>query len=199
MTSKHDKEDKDEDMTCPICFLPEKLVFSPCSHRACLPCFERILLATSSNQRPYDDDDDDNNDRIISACPSRGRCPICRHCVNMFDLKFCSNNDFVYSQHINLEDTPLNELQFSDRNSTDRNSTTILSFKDGKAEVLIRNKANNEILRRQLFECGFHYHDKCKIFAGVVDWTKSVSGHYEHADKWEGEISNQHITYIIII
>lgn len=193
MTHSHSiskSESEQEELTCPICLLPDQpLVITSCSHKACLHCFERILLTTNPGSNYYtmteneQEDEERIEDTIICHCPTRGRCPFCRLSINMFDLRKQAvtdheNNDnqdlinqleSVYDPIISMKDTSLNNLKFSDI----RKSRTI-SFVDGIPELWIlgENKDEEEVERKQCFESGFYYHDKSKTFSGIIDWTK---------------------------
>ena len=130
----------DEESCCPICLIPTtNYVTAPCTHSACQQCFERILLSTSSSRNRNGWDDDYNEEAVedrITECPTRGRCPFCRRAVNMFDLK--NNQSHVYEQDTDLEQTPLNGLEFAAE-------TVSFTFKDGTAEVaLYRENANGD-------------------------------------------------------
>lgn len=197
-TTSTPRDDEADDQCCAICFQPKALVFARCSHRACLECFEMILHPTFSQRANYEDDDDDNEeeaqasleDRIISACPTHGRCPFCRCYINLFDLKHYNEPEtkteaqslnpdpgqasqeqkFVFESNINLKETPLNNLEFVEGNAGSRT----ISFKDGIPAMLLYKNINdrNELVKRQPFDSGYHYHSKSKIFSGTIIWTE---------------------------
>lgn len=186
--SKSESEDEEE-LACPICLLPDQHpVITPCCHKACLQCFERILLTTNPGSNYYsmtgnEQEDEAIEDTIIRHCPTRGRCPFCRVNINMFDLRkqtlssfekydnqdLINQLDSVYDPILSMKDTPLNNLKFSDI----RKSRTI-SFDNGIPELWILGENNNEkeVERKQCFEGGFYYHEKSKTFSGIIDWTK---------------------------
>lgn len=140
------------------------------------------MSTTSLNGNGWDDADNEEavEDHIVASCPSRGRCPFCRMLINMFDLK-SSQSQPLYNQNTDLEKTPLNGLEFVEKivNRT-------ISFKDGTAEVAIyRDDINGddsddskELVRKQRFDQGYHFHAKSSTFSGVVDWTKVSSNIY---------------------
>ena len=224
-TTSTPKDDEQDELCCAICLEPKPLVVAKCSHRACIDCFERIILPTSSTSSVnYDDggaDDDDggennnnngnnnheNNredesleDRIITACPTRGRCPFCRCCINLFDLvqynqqpqqhetetetktetenqttnitssSTSSSSLLLFEPNINLKDTPLHNLEYIDGNSDSR----IISFKDGiPVMILYKNfEDRKELLKRQFFDSGYRYHAKRHLFEGIIHWTE---------------------------
>mmetsp|Transcript_21083 Transcript_21083/g.25917 ORF Transcript_21083/g.25917 Transcript_21083/m.25917 type:complete len:557 (-) Transcript_21083:371-2041(-) len=177
-----------DDYNCEICSLPEPLVFAPCNHSACLKCMERICLSKSEHHtRRFDDDNDDESvveDKIIASCPSRGRCPFCRKCFDIFNLKYLQSNSYVYEKKIKIEDTSLKGLKFSDKKV---NNEKMISF-ENKPEISIYRQINGdrEHIATRDFNIAFHYHEKYKIFSGTIDWEKSEEALAEGKYKqWE--------------
>lgn len=107
---------------CSICFLPTPLLVTPCGHTACRQCFERILLTTKTrNSIAREDHSEDKElieDMINTACPTRGRCPLCRKCTDMFELRHNNENRelcFTNEKTSDISISPLAGLSFSDR------------------------------------------------------------------------------------
>mmetsp|Transcript_27354 Transcript_27354/g.41191 ORF Transcript_27354/g.41191 Transcript_27354/m.41191 type:complete len:623 (-) Transcript_27354:78-1946(-) len=187
-TDDKDSEDVKEEEECCLCLQPVPLVTTPCQHSACQLCLERVLLSTSSSLNDDMGDEEAIESHIVASCPTRGRCPFCRRPICMFDLKSNTDQSHVYEQNINLEETPLNGLEFAETNVDNKT----ISFKDGRVEIAFYKNGlsgdsgdddSKELMRSQPFE-QYYYHAKSLTFSGVVDWTKG-GGPWEGVDKWE--------------
>lgn len=87
------EEESEEAFSCPICLATpndkeggEPLVFvrTPCGHIFRQQCLEHVLLKTNAVQ-----------DNI--TMPSKGRCPISRLALDLFDLRCATTGELVYS------------------------------------------------------------------------------------------------------
>jgi hypothetical protein len=74
---------------CPVCLLDDvPFVKGRCQHNVCLPCLERIL-SVPVQRRPRDDWNQSvlpHEDAHLDI-PTRGRCPMCRKEICLFDLE----------------------------------------------------------------------------------------------------------------
>ena len=107
---------------CPICFTTDTpLLVTPCNHLACKLCLERLILSTNMVMAERDNINEDMEtvqDCIVASCPTRGRCPLCRQYINMFDLKYhcCSPDDSSNTSSKNEHDFSKKEV-ISEENS----------------------------------------------------------------------------------
>lgn len=119
--SAHGQEEgSDEEYCCPICFHhpddSHKLVIGGnCKHPVCQGCMERLLVASSSrgnNLSNYESATDEEmlKDQIASL-PTRGRCPICKASLDLFDIQYfmMEHHDTIslYHKEYNLSNSPL--------------------------------------------------------------------------------------------
>jgi hypothetical protein len=166
--------DENQDECCPICLLLVPLVVTKCSHLACVGCYERIFLATSSNfHLTSNASEEELEDEITRSCPTRSRCPLCRTMVDMFDLRHSDGTNagsLVYKTEDNLRNSVLNDLTFSEVGLEKKT----ISFLDGVPEITICKGANDSVqtLRKISFESNYNYHSKSKSFSGTVNWMK---------------------------
>lgn len=165
---------------CSICFLPTPLLVTPCGHTACRQCFERILLTTKTrNSIAREDHSEDKElieDMINTACPTRGRCPLCRKCTDMFELRHNNENRelcFTNEKTSDISISPLAGLSFSDRNG----KIEIGFPKDSNEKPTFKLKLNLNDgcgdTKSIDFEKGYYFHKKTKTFFGKIDWTKA--------------------------
>jgi len=190
----YDYEEHQEEKICQICLLPKQLVITPCQHTACISCFEHVLLATCNppNFRTSVNNTENTKefqeDTIIAACPTRGRCPFCRRSLDMFQLKYETTRECVYSNSVKLDESSLAGLVFVNTNKTigdhsvhfpvarENGSGTqempFLSFEECKDETLDNGCS---LPKQKMLQHGFQFHKKSKTFSGTINWTEVCS------------------------
>jgi hypothetical protein len=89
---KADPGGNDQEEVCPVCLLDDvSFVKGQCQHKVCLPCLERIL--SFPVQRPRDSNTILPHEDAHLDVPTRGRCPMCRCEICLFDLERDAAND----------------------------------------------------------------------------------------------------------
>lgn len=194
------------DNECPICLQPSPLLVSSCGHKICRICFERVLLNTSSfNNHRFRPNDAESNaelfeDAVVSACPTKGRCPMCRKLINLFDLKEYRDHEEeehkgsgvsvitvalhdAYEKMTDISSCPLAGISMGNRG---RNMLfEFPAIADQPPVYVKKDSGSGETLMRLPFEDGFHYHEKSKCFLGNLDFTKTDGNDEENSEKWE--------------
>jgi len=182
---------------------------SPCGHVACSTCMERLLLSTEPlhdflRRRYLTNDRDDTNpslvyeqamDDIVSSCPSKGRCPICRENIDLFDLQpiiTCNTSEvdggLVPCRSTNLEkntilDTfPVYDTIYLPKTNAfldDSSSFTFHFMPMGGSSTQVTpcpfirfENTSKNVRKDQPFEPGFFFFPKSNTFHGKIDWTK---------------------------
>lgn len=92
----------DDDDACPVCLSSpsDQLLFvaAPCQHAVCQPCMERILLTQHGGMDLH--------------IPTRGKCPICRCQVSLFELKTVVNDKLAYPIDTDIFHSPIGGLVY---------------------------------------------------------------------------------------
>ena len=158
-----------EEETCPICLHNVSLISSPCSHRACRECFERILLSCKNDHFQFQGNSIDRNhidDAIVNSCPTRGRCPICRQCIDMFDLKDFDGK-FVFEKNL-LIPKDLRGMSFSNEDHDLKILFSQNPLDPPKLEMKNNDTPNQLDATEVVFDEGYHFHVKSNTLIGTV-------------------------------
>ncbi|KAL3774068.1 hypothetical protein ACHAWO_005275 [Cyclotella atomus] len=81
----------DEEISCPICLSSSKdssstqFAKTVCGHIFCTACLTHVLCKP---RKIYEDEDD-----VRKICITRGKCPMCRGHINLFELRDTTNPD----------------------------------------------------------------------------------------------------------
>jgi Zinc finger, C3HC4 type (RING finger). len=175
---------------CPICLVPFPLLITPCNHRACQTCLERVLFATQSLTSIGTIVGEENiatdealEDFIVSNSPTYGRCPFCRKCISLFDLKIEGGEDnetkFIYDKRYDIWRTALSGMSFQDGMQN-----IILNFPNTDNDepyVTITVDPNRD--SNISFEKGHFFHEKTNMFHGTIDLSKG--NHTTIQEKWD--------------
>lgn len=141
----------DDDDACPVCLCSpsDQLLFvaAPCKHTVCQPCMERILLAQHSGTDLY--------------IPTRGKCPICRCQVSLFDLTF-TNGDLAYPIDTDISHSPIGGLVYK----VDGRLATSPDFCFDKETPYIDFGENGD--GETISFDTFHWHAKSRTFHGTL-------------------------------
>ena len=141
----------DEDNVCPVCLCSPSvdLVFlsGPCGHAVCQPCMERILLTNNSGN-----------------VPTRGKCPICRCDMSLFELTTVENNDgegeimLAYPKDTNVSESPIGGLIYVARPE----GGATFHFDEPVPYITMEDD------RLKVSFDTFHWHEKSRTFHGTI-------------------------------
>lgn len=157
----------EEDNACPICLCDPSsslaFVKGPCGHAVCRPCMERILL-TPQSHHAYQ-----NNDSEMHI-PTRGKCPICRYELNMFELiiahkEAVGDEELAYPKNINVAESPIGGSCYAPQ---ELGGAPSFHFDEEVPYMLIptaQEQDNNDL--RVPFET-FHWHQQSQTFHGTA-------------------------------
>ena len=200
--------DKD---SCPVCLLDDvPLVKSPCHHTVCLLCVSRILAAPSRRVRgdwslgvlPEEDAHLD--------VPTRGRCPMCRSEISLFDLvktgtpQEAESKDFSAGQSSHMavaknhsiatsglkgrvyveNRCPIGEQSIhfpSSTGSGQNEDSNLLPYVD----MSLFPTANEVIPKKKYFEPDCHYHEPTRTFHGRLKWGETCAERMSGVLEWE--------------
>jgi hypothetical protein len=175
---------------CPICLVAHPLLITPCNHRVCQTCLERVLLGTQQSLPLIESrigeesiaSDEELEDFIVSNNPTCGKCPFCRKYISLFDVKIERGKDreaeFIYEK----------------RNDLWRTALCGISFQDGMQSIVLKFPNNdhdepNAVISvdpdKHLnisFETGCFFHEKTNTFHGSLDLK---DGPMKIQEKWD--------------
>jgi hypothetical protein len=176
---------------CPICLVPGlSLLITPCGHKACKNCLNRVITTTRPSSATFAYQDTEKSEDIITyTCPSKGRCPICRKLIDLFDLKvwewnegcdgYSNHDKYAYEKMPHVWNTPLAGLCFENKERSMQ-----VHFPTSKNELpgvrILEDDGTTSI--EMAFQDGFHYFGKSQLFLGQIYYYQDEWKRYE---KWE--------------
>lgn len=158
--------------SCPICLHSVPLVVTSCNHSICPVCLERILSTCKYGVHEYDDEDH-IDDTIINSCLTRGRCPICRVCIDLFDVKDC--NGFYLVQRNGVIPDQLSGMSFSNKENTFKISFSPNSYEPPSIIIDNPDGAIHLGMLSATFDEDYNYHVKSNTFLGKVSLKTSLT------------------------
>ena len=195
----------DDREICPICFREDVvLVKTRCKHKTCLPCMERLLsipvMPASERNRanaqvPNDDDDFD--------IPTRGRCPMCREPICLFELERVDTSyesPRAISKNHNLSSTGLSgRVYVTNRSAIGDQSIHFPSADDGSDALPYIDFTLDKRIRlwtrrggsalKMYFEPDCHFHDVTRTFHGRIRWSDDCAKRLFGSMFWEYSIA----------
>ena len=189
---------------CPVCLLDDVvLVKTHCNHKVCLPCMERLLTipVTPANERnrahgqvPNDDDDLD--------VPTRGRCPMCREPVCLFELEnvdISCESPLAISKDHKISSTGLaGRVYVSNRSAIGDHSIHFPSTDDGSdalpyidfsLDKRIQLSTHRGEAVKMHFQPDCHFHEATRTFHGRIRWSDDCAKRYFGSMFWEYSIA----------
>lgn len=188
---------------CPVCLSDDvQLAVAPCSHACCLPCFERIMSAPIPRRHDWSPALVPDEDEHLNV-PTRGRCPICRCEVDLFDLQVSDKyGNFVPAPGTerihDIASTGLKGLVFIPNRSQqgDRsvhfptgessdNSQSRLPYMD-LSRMQDWKFANGErVPSKKYFEPDCYFHEPTRCFYGRLKWGDTCDYSLFGSLEWE--------------
>ncbi|KAL7521422.1 hypothetical protein ACHAWX_006096 [Stephanocyclus meneghinianus] len=108
-----------EPLSCPICFTSSDennetsrpFAKTTCGHVFCATCIEQVLSKPRAVQGRDDDDDD-----VRLRCATRGKCPICRGNVSLFELRHVTDDSsFIVDRNTKVSTWPISNACYEQR------------------------------------------------------------------------------------
>jgi hypothetical protein len=125
------------------------------------------------------------------AVPTRGRCPICRKEISLFQLKAEKDGTELYEKDVDIANSPLGGTIFKDLDedmtlyfpTAGSDDRPHLSFSQ---EDLKLDDAT-PVPKKCYFDEGCHFHAKSSTFHGTITWARYESDKttFHGAEKWE--------------
>jgi hypothetical protein len=116
---------------------------------------------------------------IVASCPSKGKCPICRMNIDLFQVTpivtLETSKDPIFEGITELNMFPFFGAIFESKNVSFQNSSFSFHFKslEGSERPFIRFEDESQGQQHdQLFEPCFFFFPKSNTFHGKIDWTK---------------------------
>lgn len=194
----------DQEESCPICLRDDgdvDLVRTPCKHISCLSCMERILATpvTTHRENIYEDSDipDDSDDLDV---PTRGRCPMCRHPIDLFQLEKVHDGPkvLVISKHHDIASTDLAGRVYVKNRSAIGNHSIHFPALDGGSDPrpyvdISKGDHSDRELQQHLaesngklfFEQGCHFHEPTRTFEGRIRLGSNCADRFMGSLFWE--------------
>lgn len=198
-----------KDEMCPICLLEDvTLVKTLCGHTTCLPCMKRLLtvpvLGATTGWHETHPAIVPNDDADLDI-PTRGRCPMCRQPVCLFELEWWNGpqkDTLAISKNHNLSSTDLagrvyirnrsvignHSIHFPEANVDGDSSLPYIDFSmDEQIQEWSRGR-NMELKIKFQPDC--HFYEATRSFHGRIKWCDDGSqDRLDGSMFWEYSIS----------
>lgn len=192
---------------CPVCLLDDVVfVKGKCDHCVCLPCMERILAAPIHRSRDWDQRAVPDDDAHLDV-PTRGRCPMCRSDVCLFDLVAVPTSDdshaeptFITTKNYEIIKTDLkgrvyvqNRSQVGEQSlhfpsdeetATESDVQKTLPYIDFSGVKDLHFANGDPVPDRKIFEPDCHFHAPTRTFHGRLKWGNTCDQRVSGGLEW---------------
>ncbi len=189
---------------CPVCLLNDvDFVKGKCHHSVCLPCLERILVAPIQRPQHWEPSVVPDDDAHLDV-PTRGRCPICRSEICLFDLVRVSPNDDSTSRRaitknheifrtdlkgrVYVQDRSLigdQSFHFPPKDETMIDGDDALPYIDFCKAKNLKFDGGGAIPEKKIFERDCHFHEPTRTFHGCLKWGDTCDQRVSGSLEWE--------------